>query len=88
MTEKINFGMTSYIFGIVSIVLAFFIPIGGAIFGIIGFFQSKKDKTELSKRARVLSIIGIVLSICLFIVSILVNLYLANLGINLSSFPA
>ena len=42
----------SYILGIVSIVTAFFTPLAGIIFGVIGLIQSKKQKTPLSKKSK------------------------------------
>lgn len=64
--EQVNFPQTSYIFGIVSIVMAFFTPLLGLVFGIIGLVQSTKQKTEVSKLSKKLNIIGIVLSVIVF----------------------
>jgi len=78
----------AYILGIVSIVMAFFSPLAGLIFGVIGFVQSKKQKTDLSKKAKKLNIIGIILSIILFIISIILTFYLTSQSIsNLANFP-
>ena len=66
-----NFSEISYVFGVMSIVLAFFTPLAGLIFGILGIVQSQKQKTQLAERARKLSIIGIILSIVLFIVIVI-----------------
>jgi uncharacterized membrane protein len=88
MAEKIDFGISSYILGIVSIVLAFFTPLAGLIFGIIGFVQSKKQKTELSKKARKFNIIGIVLSIIFLIISLVLFWIAFQQGLtNLPNFP-
>jgi len=65
----------AYILGIISIVMAFFTPLAGLIFGIIGLVQSKKQETELSKKAKKLNIIGIVLSILFFIIIIIITTY-------------
>tara|TARA_B100000315_G_scaffold245679_1_gene271897 strand:+ start:2185 stop:2439 length:255 start_codon:yes stop_codon:yes gene_type:complete len=75
-----NFSEISYVFGIMSIVLAFFTPLAGFIFGIIGLVQSKKQKTPLSEKGKKLSIVGIVISIVLFI-TIMVIAYF-KIGIN------
>ena len=77
-----DFSEVSYTLGIISIVLAFFTPLAGFVFGIIGLVQSKKQKTQLSKRARKLSIIGIILSIILFAITVAIAAYFATTGIN------
>ncbi|MBI2057300.1 DUF4190 domain-containing protein [Candidatus Pacearchaeota archaeon] len=68
--DKINFPLTSYVFGIVSIVMAFFSPLVGLVLGIIGLVQSRKQKTTLSNLSKKLNIIGIVVSIVLFAASL------------------
>ncbi len=70
MVQKIDFSLASYIFGIISIVLAFFTPFAGLVFGIIGLVQSKKQKSPLSAKAKKYSTIGIVLSIIFIAVAI------------------
>ncbi len=82
--EKINFPQTSYIFGIVSIVMALFTPLLGLVFGIIGLVQSSKQKTDVSKLSKKLNIIGIVLSIIIFGVS----LFFILKGFTLPSLPS
>ena len=82
--EKINFPQTSYIFGIVSIVMALFTPLLGLVFGIIGLVQSSKQKTDVSKLSKKLNIIGIVLSIIIFGVS----LFFLLKGFTLPSLPS
>ncbi len=83
--KKQNFEIVSYVLGIVSIVMAFFSPVAAIVFGIIGINLSKKQKTELSKRAKKFSIIGIILGVILLIVSILA--IVLNLE-SFTSFPA
>ena len=75
-----NFSEISYVFGVMSIVLAFFTPLAGLIFGILGIVQSQKQKTQLAERARKLSIIGIILSIVIFIVIVILSYF--QIGIN------
>ena len=82
--EKINFSQTSYIFGIVSIVMALFTPLLGLVFGIIGLVQSSKQKTEISRLAKKLNIIGIVLSIIVFGI----GLFFLLKGVALPSLPS
>jgi heme/copper-type cytochrome/quinol oxidase subunit 2 len=78
----------AYIFGIISIVIAFFAPLAGLIFGVIGFVQSKKQKTDLSKKAKKLNIIGIVLNIVFFIITLILTFYLTFQEISsLANFP-
>lgn len=68
--ERVDFSQTSYIFGVVSIVMALFTPLLGLVFGIIGLIQSTKQKTEISRLSKKLNIIGIVLSVLVFAVSL------------------
>ena len=82
-TGKINFESTSYVFGIVSIVMAFFSQLAGLIFGIIGFSQSKKLKTSTSKLSRKLNILGIIFSLVVFVLTIVLVL----LNLVPQSFP-
>ncbi|MBU2104365.1 MAG: DUF4190 domain-containing protein [Nanoarchaeota archaeon] len=78
----------SYIFGIISIVLAFFTPVAGLIFGVIGLKQSKKEKDELSKRAKKYSTIGIVLSVIMILISLAVTVYTLINGLSpIGDFP-
>ena len=67
MAEKIDLGSVAYVMGILSIVLAFFIPLGSLVLGIIGVVQSNRAK---SRRAKRLNIIGIVLSVLFLVLSI------------------
>lgn len=78
---KKDFSQTSYIFSVVSIVLAFFQPVAGLVFGIIGLVQSKKQKSDFSNIAKKLSIIGIVISVVVLILSIVAASYLASNGL-------
>ncbi len=82
--EQINFPQTSYIFGIVSIVMALFTPLLGLVFGIIGLVQSAKRKTDVSRLSKRLNIIGIVLSIIIFGIS----LFFLLKGVTLPSLPS
>ena len=87
--KKEEFSVVSYTLGIISIVLAFFLPLGGFVFGVVGFIQSKKQKTLLFKKAKKLNMIGMILSLVLFIISIAANVYFINKGFNpLQNFPS
>jgi len=72
--EKIDFALTSYILGIVSIVTAVFQPLLGIILGIIGLIQSNRQKTNISRLSKKLNIIGIVVGVVLFAVTIILLL--------------
>jgi predicted small integral membrane protein len=90
MADKKDLDIVSYILGIISIVMAFISSygLGGIIFGIIGIFYSKKQKTDLSRRAKKLSIIGLVIGIILFILSLVAMIYFTINGIeSLQNFP-
>jgi len=80
--KKTDFSLASYIFGIVSIVLAFFTPLAGLVFGILGLVYSKKQKTVLSLNAKKLSTIGIILSIILIIVSLIITFFFTQGGLS------
>ncbi len=82
--EQVNFPQTSYIFGIVSIVMAFFTPLLGLVFGIIGLIQSVKQKTNISSLSKKLNIIGIVLSVIVFGI----GLFFLLKGVALPSLPS
>lgn len=82
--EQVNFSQTSYILGIVSIVTAFFTPLLGLIFGIIGLIQSARQKTEVSRLSKKLNIIGVVISVIVFGVS----LFLLLKGVALPGLPS
>jgi len=86
MVEKIDFSVVSYVFGIVSIVMAIFTPLAGLVFGVVGLSQSKKQKTKLSEKAKKLSTIGIVLSAVLFIATIIVAYFISSVPL-LQNFP-
>ncbi len=89
MVDKNIHEVVSYILGIISIVFAFFNPIAGVVLGVIGLIQSKKEKSDLSKKSRKLNIIGIVLGIILLIVSLVITYYFAKNGMgSLPGFPA
>jgi len=72
---KEDFSSTSYTLGIISVVLGFLSPLAGLIFGVIGFQLSKKPNDDLSKKAKKLNKIGIIISIVVLIVLIALNIY-------------
>jgi len=78
--KEADFSEVSYVFGVVSIVLAFFQPLIGFVFGVIGLVHSKKQKSPLSNKARRFSIIGMVLSAVLALVAIVLTAYYTSTG--------
>lgn len=85
MVEKKYFGVVSYTLGVISIVMAFFTPLAGLIFGVIGFKLNKKQKKE-NRDSRKLNLIGIVLGAVLSILQIALAIYFTVTG--LSSLPS
>ena len=81
---KYDSSLVAYTLGILSIVLAFFQPIAAVILGIVGLFQGKKDKNALSRKAKKMNIIGIVLGLLFLILTIVITGYAM---LNGSSFP-
>ena len=85
MADKIDFVSVSYVLGILSIVFAFLSPIAGLVLGIIGLVQSKRHGVS---KARNLNILGIVLSIIFFIVSMIILFYSLNTAGITNLFPS
>ncbi len=84
--EKYDFSNVCYTLGIVSIVMAFFQPIAGIVFGIIGLVLGKRQQTPISLRGKKFSIIGLVLSIIIAIIYVLVT-FLAGDLMATGTFP-
>ncbi len=83
MAGKIDLGSVSYVFGILSIVFAFFSPFAGLILGIIGLIQSNKLKLQKAKK---LNIIGIILSAIFSILQVILQVLTLTGGSGL--FPS
>ena len=58
----------SYVLGILSIVFGILKPDAGLVLGIIGLIMSSKERNSLEKKAKTLSIIGIIVSIIILII--------------------
>lgn len=69
---------TSYVLGIMSIVFGFVSPLAGLVFGIIGVKLSGNHKSEMSKKGKKYSKIGIFISIIVLIITMIVSWYLYN----------
>lgn len=83
MADKKNLNSISYVFGVLSIVFAFFIPGAGLVLGIIGLIQSNKIKLQKAKR---LNIIGIVLSVLFIAIELI--LFASSWTGDLNLFPS
>ena len=70
-----DFRQAAYVFGIISIVMAFLSPVAGIVFGVIGLIFSKKQKSDLSERAKTLNIIGMAIGIVVLILSVSLAAY-------------
>ena len=75
--EKFDKASIAYTMGILSIVFAFTSSLTGIIVSLIGIFQSRG-----LKKARRLNVIGLILSIIMFIVNLVAGIYLSNSGLN------
>ncbi len=84
MAEKKDLSVVAYTLGIISIIMAIVSPIGGIIFGVVGIFQSKRQKGDLSEKARKFSIIGIIVGVILLVLSLSITYF--GLG-NLVNLP-
>jgi heme/copper-type cytochrome/quinol oxidase subunit 2 len=60
--KEADFSEVSYVLGIISIILVVFQPLLGLVLGVVGFTHSRKQKTPLSKKAKKLNIVGMVLN--------------------------
>lgn len=85
--KKEDYGIVSYVLGIVSIVFAFFSPLAGLIFGVIGFRMAKGQKSSSAKKGEKLSKMGIVISLIVIIVAIIVAVVTYLTGGEISGFP-
>ncbi|MBD3354497.1 hypothetical protein GF361_00770 [Candidatus Woesearchaeota archaeon] len=67
----------AYIFGILSIVLAFFQPLPAIIIAIVGLVENKKEKSKTAKR---LNVIGLVIAIVVLAITVGITVYLMQQG--------
>jgi hypothetical protein len=79
--KKEELDLVNYTLGIISIVLAFFQPLAGFIFGVFGFIKSKDSKTELGKKAKKFNLIGLILSAVIFVITTIVTIKYLSTGI-------
>lgn len=65
---------SNYIIGIVALVLSFFNPLPGLVLGIVGLVRVGKSKDEISKKARTLNVIAIIVAVAFAVLSIALTL--------------
>jgi len=85
--KKEDVSVAGYIFGIASIVLAFFTPLAGFIFAIIGLNLSKRQNTYLAMKGKKLSQIGLIISIIVLILTIIAAVVASKTSSLLGNFP-
>lgn len=83
MVNKIDLGLAGYILGIISIISIITTPVGGLVFGIVGFVLSKKEKTELAKKGKKLNVIGIILNAIFLIVMLALFILASKLDVTM-----
>jgi hypothetical protein len=83
--NKIDFGNSSYLMGVFSIIFGVLSPLVGIVVGIVGLVFANKEKTTITKKAKKLNLIGIILGLVILALSIVATLVL---GLNgLQTFP-
>lgn len=80
--EKLFESKVSYVMGLASIVFAFLSPIAGLVLGILGLTTSKGENTELGKKTKKLSKIGITISVIILILFVVITIYA---GLNMTN---
>ena len=73
---------SNYIIGIVALILSIFNPLPGLILGIVGLVRIKKQRDRISKKAKVLNMLAVIIGIILLALSIV----LAYTGIDWGAF--
>ena len=64
---------SSYIIGVVAIIISVFNPLPGIVLGIVGLSQSLRQKNEISNSAKKLNIIAIIIGIIFVALSIILS---------------
>ena len=76
--ERSNYGLISYLLGIVAIVEAVISPLAGLVLGIIGLSFAVKDPTSSSKRAKTLNILAIVIGAVLLLLVLILSVSMGD----------
>ena len=77
--------LSGYILGIVSLVFAFFIPLAAIVLAIISLVQCSKQKTPITKKGKIMSILAIIIGLIVMAVSIYLSF---NQSGALTNFPS
>lgn len=83
--EQVLGGFTILI-GIISILSSFLQPLAGITLGIIGICNGWNKNTTLQKRGKLLSAVGIIISVLFWVVFIAIDIYF-NSGQTTSTVP-
>ncbi len=75
---------SNYIIGIIALVLSVFAPVSGLVLGIIGLVRIGKDNNSISKKARTLNLVAVVIGLIILVISMVI----AIKGLNLGNFVA
>ena len=81
MAKEGDFSDASYILGVLSIVFGIIQPVLGFGIGISGLVLSFKNKSDMGKKAKILNIIGIVISAIIMLILIVGGSYLISKGL-------
>jgi len=73
--KKEDYDSVNYILGIMSIVFGFISPLAGLVFGIIGVNLSGNQKSEMSKKGKKYSKIGIIISVIMLVITLSLSWY-------------
>ena len=81
MGKEGDFGEISYALGVLSIVFGILQPVFGLGMGITGFILSMKDSSPISRKAKKLNVIGVVLSAVITLILVIGSSYLISKGL-------
>ncbi len=71
MAEK-DLNQTGYVLGILSIIFGVISPLAGLATGVVGLFHCR-HKSEITKKAKIMNIVGIIVSIIVLALAIYVS---------------
>ncbi len=65
---------SNYVIGIIALVLSIMNPLPGLILGIVGLVRIGKNKDAISRKAKVLNVVAIIIGVILAAVSVTLTL--------------